>query len=87
MPSKSPGVYFPPPLLFVAEFALAWLLHRRWPLVLLQKPSEVLWIWGWLLNAAGELLPTVIVVLQLMVIQRELFLSGESLCEANGGCC
>jgi len=30
--NKGPGVHFPPPLIFVAGFALGWLLGRIWPL-------------------------------------------------------
>ena len=50
---NSPSVHFPPPLLFVLGFAFAWLLHRRWPLALLQNPSAVSVSFGWLLISAG----------------------------------
>lgn len=30
--SRGPGVHFPPPLIFVAGYALGWLVGRMWPL-------------------------------------------------------
>ncbi len=56
MPHKSPGVHFPPPLLYVLGFALAWLLHRRWPLPLVQERSTLTVTGGWLLITAGLVL-------------------------------
>ena len=45
-----PGVHFPPPLLFVGAFLTGWLLHRRWPVVML--PAE----WSTAREIAGVLL-------------------------------
>lgn len=32
MSDRGPGILIPPPLYYVAGFALGWLLERRWPL-------------------------------------------------------
>ena len=45
------GVIAPPPLIYVAGFALGWLLETRWPSPPLPAPAAD-WI-GWTLIAAG----------------------------------
>ncbi len=50
--ADSPGVRFPPPLLFALGLGLGWLINRWIPLPLLPLPSLL----GWTLIAAGVLL-------------------------------
>ena len=53
-PHSSPGVHFPPPLIFVGGVALAALLQRVWQLPLWKgNPSNALLVIAYLLMAAG----------------------------------
>ncbi|MFN0088596.1 MAG: methyltransferase family protein [Blastocatellia bacterium] len=50
MPRKSPGVHFPPPILYVIGFGIGWLLNRAWPFPLFHSMrSAGGWFFGWLL--------------------------------------
>lgn len=49
MARNSPGVHFPPPLLFVAGFGLGAWLQQRWPWPVLDVPAPV----GWAMLACG----------------------------------
>lgn len=50
MPRTSPGVHFPPPLLFALGFAAGLLLHREWPIRAIAGGLPAV---GWTLIAAG----------------------------------
>lgn len=57
MNSTGPGVWFPPPVLFVGGFGAALLLHRTWPLVLPDAVAPGLRLGiGWGAVALGLLL-------------------------------
>lgn len=50
MARKSPGVHYPPPILYVIGFGIGWLLHRSWPLALFSNGrSKSAVLSGWLL--------------------------------------
>ena len=50
MTRQSPGVHYPPPLLYVIGFGIGWLLHRAWPMALFSKGrSAGAVLSGWLL--------------------------------------
>lgn len=51
MARKSPGVHYPPPILYVVGFGIGWLLHRAWPMVLFSTGrSAGAVVSGWLLT-------------------------------------
>lgn len=57
MARNSPGVRFPPPLLFVIGFCLGWLLHRFYPMPLFPGGGNAgAWLSGWGLIALALLL-------------------------------
>lgn len=57
MSRQSPGVQYPPPLLYVIGLGLGWLLQRSYPLSLFPDDSSAgLWVSGWLLVGLALLL-------------------------------
>jgi protein-S-isoprenylcysteine O-methyltransferase Ste14 len=57
IPRSSPGVHFPPPLLFVLGLGLGLILNRRWPLALLPSGQTAFMLTlGWILIGSGGLL-------------------------------
>lgn len=52
-PLSSPGVHFPPPLLFVGGFLVGWLMHRWSPVLLPGGRGPVSNSLGWILIALG----------------------------------
>jgi protein-S-isoprenylcysteine O-methyltransferase Ste14 len=57
MQRSSPGVHFPPPLLFILGFTIGILLNRVWPLSLVAtERSTIRLIPGWFFVGAGLLL-------------------------------
>jgi protein-S-isoprenylcysteine O-methyltransferase Ste14 len=54
MALKSPGVHYPPPLLYIIGLGLGWLLHRIYPLPLFPgERSAGMLLAGWLLSGLG----------------------------------
>ena len=63
MARNSPGVRFPPPLLFVIGFCLGWLLHRFYPMPLFPGGGNAgAWLSGWGLIALALLQPAAAIV-------------------------
>lgn len=63
MARKSPGVHYPPPILYVVGFGIGWLLHRAWPLALFSSGrSAGAVLSGWLLIGLALLMLTVALI-------------------------
>lgn len=57
MARNSPGVHYPPPLLFAIGFGLGWLLHRFYPMPLFPGGRNAgAWLSGWALIALALML-------------------------------
>lgn len=64
MTQKSPGVHFPPPVLYVIGFSLGIVLNNVWPLSLFPngRPTLLL-VFGWLLLSLGWIVVTIALLL------------------------